>query len=84
MRCGAEGPGTKRPHVWNTLLSVVIAAAGLVMVGSSTAHADLAKFPDLDAFDPVDPARYTADVRASGAAYFLTPEGLQCVKGVWL
>lgn len=37
------------------------------------------KFPDLNAFQAVDPGPYTSAARAGGAAYFATPDGLQCI-----
>lgn len=56
-----------------------MAALGVAVISACTAHAEPPKFPDVDAFQPADPARYTANARAGGAAYFLTPDGLQCV-----
>lgn len=52
---------------------------GLLLVGGGPAAAQPADFPDLDTFQPVDPAGYTAAPRAGGATYFVTPDGLQCV-----
>ena len=58
----------------------VLAAAGLGfgLAGPDTATATPLGFPDLNAFQPVDPTGYTASARAGGAAYFVTPDGLQC------
>jgi len=48
------------------------------MISACTARAEPPKFPDLDAFQAVDPAPYTAAARAGGGVYFDTPDGLQC------
>ncbi|WP_322857756.1 hypothetical protein [Mycobacterium shigaense] len=66
-------------------MTVAVIAATVAVVGLGCSHTTpgIAKaappnFPDLNAFQPVDPAPYTATARAGGAAYFATPDGLQC------
>ncbi|HEX7322823.1 MAG TPA: hypothetical protein VF299_07795, partial [Mycobacterium sp.] len=60
----SAGSGTTLADIIGTL-----AVAGLSLgLGACTAHADPPKFPDLNAFQPVDPAPYTAAARAGGAA----------------
>ncbi|BBZ15142.1 hypothetical protein [Mycobacterium branderi] len=56
-----------------------VAWLGVGLAASGVASAAPPGFPDLGAFQPVDPARYTAAPRAGGAAYFVTPDGIQCI-----
>jgi hypothetical protein len=56
-----------------------VAGLGLGLAGFGIAAAAPPGFPDLNAFQPVDPARYTAAAFGPGAAYFVTPDGVQCV-----
>lgn len=46
---------------------------------AQTAHAGPLGFPDLNAFQSVDPAPYTAAPRGGGGTYFSTPDGLSCL-----
>jgi hypothetical protein len=64
-------------------VAVITATVAVLGLGCSRAAPGIAtatppNFPDLNAFQPVDPAPYTAAARAGGAAYFVTPDGLQC------
>jgi hypothetical protein len=59
--------------------TVTAVGLGFALVGAGCAAAQPPSFPDLNAFQPVDPASYTASARAGGATYFTTPDGLQCV-----
>lgn len=61
------------------LLHMAVTAGAAAMLSAAPAHGQPPGFPDLGAYQPVDPARYTASARAGGAAYFVTPDGLQCV-----
>lgn len=66
-------------------LAVITAAVAVLSLACSRNAPGVAtatpppKFPDLNAFQAVDAAPYTAAARAGGAAYFATPDGLQCV-----
>jgi hypothetical protein len=64
-----------------TAIGATFAAAGLGLALSAPgiATASPPGFPDLNAFQPVDPTGYTAAPRAGGAVYFVTPDGLQCI-----
>ncbi len=62
-----------------------IAALGvtsLCVIAQPLARADSPKFPDLDAFTPVDIADYLIDTTSPGhpssGTYFVTPEGVVC------
>jgi len=57
----------------------VVLGLGCSRAAPGVATATPPKFPDVNAFQPVDAARYTAAARAGGAAYFATPDGLQCI-----
>jgi hypothetical protein len=64
-------------------VAVIAGTVTALALGCSHAAPGIAKaappnFPDLNAFRPVDPAPYTATAHAGGAAYFATPDGLQC------
>ncbi len=58
--------------------TVAVLGLGCSRTAPGIATATPPNFPDLNAFQPVDPAPYTAAARAGGAAYFVTPDGLQC------
>lgn len=65
-------------------VAAIIGALTVLGLGCSrgtpgVATATPPKFPDLNAFQPVDPALYTSAARAGGATYFATPDGLQCI-----
>lgn len=62
-------------------IRAALAGAGLILAVAQpgTANAIPPGFPDLDTFSPVDPRGYTAGAFGPGAAYFVTPDGLQCV-----
>jgi hypothetical protein len=58
--------------------TVAVLGLGCSRAAPGIATATPPNFPDLNAFQSVDPAPYTAAARAGGAAYFVTPDGLQC------
>lgn len=64
--------------------AVIIAIFTTATVGCArgtpgVATATPPKFPDTNAFQPVDPARYTIGFgRGGGGVFFATPDGLQC------
>ncbi|OBH12082.1 hypothetical protein A5695_17795 [Mycobacterium sp. E1747] len=64
--------------------AVVGAALTVMAIGCSRATPGVAtatppKFPDLNAFQAVDPAPYTMQFgRGGGGVFFSTPDGLQC------
>lgn len=62
----------------NKTFNAAAASLATAVISACTAHAQPPKFPDLDTFQPVDPAPFTAAARAGGGAYFVTPDGLQC------
>ncbi|BBY24079.1 hypothetical protein [Mycobacterium stomatepiae] len=61
-------------------MTVTVAFSGLACshANPGIAKATPPNFPDLNAFQSVDPAPYTASARGGGATYFATPDGLQC------
>jgi hypothetical protein len=69
-----------------TRVAIAVAAAtfAALVLGIShtmprTAMAAPAGFPDLSAFQPVDPALYTGwNARGGGGTFFATPDGIQC------
>lgn len=71
--------------MWNTMavgiVRSAVAVSGLTfaLAGAGCAAAQPPGFPDLNAFQPVDPSGYTASARAGGAVYFVTPDGLSCI-----
>jgi hypothetical protein len=58
--------------------TVAVLGLGCSRAAPGIATATPPNFPDLNAFQSVDPAPYTVAARAGGAAYFVTPDGLQC------
>jgi len=66
-----------------TRVTAAVAGLSVPLIGAACAGAQPPAppptFPDLNTFQPVDPAAYTASPRAGGATYFTTPDGLQCV-----
>jgi len=61
-------------------MSSIFTVLGLAhsLTQASTAAAAPPGFPDLDAFQPVDPAQYATGGRGGGQTFFATPDGLQC------
>jgi hypothetical protein len=56
-----------------------IVGLGFSLAGPGAATATPPGFPDLNAFQPVDPAPYTMHFpRGGGGVFFSTPDGLQC------
>lgn len=59
-----------------------VLALGSCYARHVVATAEPPKFPDLNAFQPVDPAPYTMQFgRGGGGVFFATPDGLQCGWG---
>lgn len=62
-----------------TSAAISVVWLGVSVVGAGAATAAPPGFPDLDAFQPVDPAPYTMHFpRGGGGVFFATPDGLQC------
>lgn len=60
-----------------TIAAAVAVSAAVLGLGTGTAAAAPPEFPDLDAFAPVDAARYSVSF-PSKAIHFSTPDGLEC------
>jgi hypothetical protein len=68
-----------RGRVALAVIAGIVAILGCSHCTSGVAMAAPPGFPELDAFQPVDPGPYTSAGRAGGAVYFATPDRLQCV-----
>jgi hypothetical protein len=62
------------------VMSSTVVVLGLIpaLAGLGTATAAPPGFPDLNAFQPVDPAHYAMGGRGGGQTFFATPDGIQC------
>ena len=65
-----------------SLGTFAVLALGSCHTVPGTATAAPPRFPDLNAFQPVDPGPYTMHFgRGGGGVFFATPDGLQCGWG---
>jgi hypothetical protein len=72
-----------------TRIAIAVASGAFAALGLGSCHAGHVvakaappKFPDLNAFQPVDPAPYRMQFgRGGGGVFFATPDGLQCGWG---
>lgn len=66
-----------RRHLATTFLAFLVGAVVLPLAQPLTAAAEPAGFPDINAFQPVEPSSYIAGKQREVVA-FTTPDGLQC------
>lgn len=66
-------------QVSRTIAAAIAASAAVLGLGTGTAAAAPPRFPDLDAFTPVNAGQYALQqAKASPAIKFATPDGLEC------